>query len=148
MKFYLTCILAFSDAVLAVLPRKSSLSYVYAQLLGLRTDAALLRSALVSIRLAAQLNGRDESHAGTLQDEIIFWTAYELAFRMNSMGGEHKLLSRCLFRIAREGEIVLPVSWLNGWRSGVHEAECERAVRDAAGEYPEYADASEFHDAR
>jgi hypothetical protein len=148
MKFYLTCILVFTDAVLAVLPRKPSLPYVYAQLLGLRTDAALLRSALMSIRLAAQLNGRREINAEILQDEIIFWTAYELAFRMNSMGGEHKLLSRCLFRIAREGEIVLLVSWLNGWRSGIHEAECERAVRDAAGDSPGYADAPELHDAR
>ncbi|MGR7482823.1 hypothetical protein [Klebsiella aerogenes] len=145
MKCYLTCLLFLADAILAVLPRKPTLSHLHAQLLSVRCDAVLLRRALMSIRLAAQLNDRREMHAETLQEEVIFWTAFELGYRMNRHGVEHWLLTRCLFRITREGEITLPASWLNGWRCGKNEAYNECMLREAAGDYPEDVDMSEVH---
>lgn len=143
MKCYLTCLLFLADIILTVLPSKTALSHLYAQLLVFRGDTALLRSALTSICLATQLNDRRETYAETLQEEIIFWTAFDLGFRMNSRGDEQWLLTRCLFRIAREGEIVLPSTWLNGWKSGKHNAQSGQMVMHMTGEYPEYTDASE-----
>jgi hypothetical protein len=145
MKLYLTCLLFLTDAILAVLPRKPALSHLHAQLLAVRCDASILRWALMSIRLATQLNERSEAHAETLQEEIIFWTAFELGYRMNRHGDEHWLFTRCLFRIVREGEIALPASWLNGWQCGKRDADDERMQCEANGEYPEYSDASEVH---
>lgn len=145
MKFYLTSLLFLTDAILAALPRKPALSRLYGLLLSVRCDAALLHSALTGIRLATQLNGRHEAYAETLQEEIIFWTAFELGYRMNRHGSEHWLLTRCLFRIAREGEIVLPASWRNGWRCGKNDADNERLLHEAAGEYPENVDMPEVH---
>lgn len=138
MKFYLTCLLAITDAVLAVLPRRPAVSHMYAQLLRVHCDATLLHSSLISIRLAAQLSGRKEQFASELQDDVVFWTAHALAYRMNSSGDEHWLLGRCLFHIACEGEMTLPRSWSDGWIAGKCDAESDAKAREDAGDYPEY----------
>lgn len=145
MKYYLNCILFLTHVALAVLPRKPALSRWYTQLLILHGDAVILRSVLMNIRLAAQLGLRNEIHAEPLQDEIIFWSAFKLAFRMHSNGLKHKLIGRCLRHIQRESEIVLPASWRNGWRSGKLDAESEQMAHRTASDYPGLTDLSEVH---
>jgi len=135
MKFYLTCLLCLADAILAVLPRKPALSHLYAQLLVFRSDTALLRQALMNIRLATQLNDRRETHADTLQKDIIFWTGFDLGFRMNRYGddgNEHWLLTRCLFRIVHEGRMTHPLSWSYGWQCGKDDAQNDLAEQNLA----------------
>jgi hypothetical protein len=68
---------------------------------------------------------RREIHADTLREDIIFWVAFDLAFCMHDGSFEQALLTRCLFRTAREGELTQSASWINGWRCGRCDAERE-----------------------
>ncbi|MFD1803613.1 hypothetical protein ACFSFZ_15650 [Mixta tenebrionis] len=150
MKFYFTCLIFLTDFILAVLPRKPALSHLYAQLLIFSRDLEILNSALMSIRLAThaetlrkknahwaafRYHCRLETHVQALRQEVLYGAAFEISLHMRP----HKLLDFCVFHISRQGEILLPVAWMNGWRDGNEEASRQaQAAQEVEWENSEY----------